>query len=72
MSRWEREEYESGSPEDKDERLQGIRHLNEPEDKCCFCGTQLGALVKLHQGWGCIDCFQKLLDSHEKDRHTKE
>lgn len=26
----EREEYKSGPPEDKDERLQGIRHLNEP------------------------------------------
>jgi tRNA(Ile2) C34 agmatinyltransferase TiaS len=29
----EREEWESGPPEDKSERLQGIRHLNEPN---CF------------------------------------
>jgi hypothetical protein len=34
MSSWEREEWESGPPEDKSERLQGIRHLNEPE----LCG----------------------------------
>ena len=31
MSDFNREEFESGPPEDKSERPQGIRHLNEPD-----------------------------------------
>lgn len=31
------------------------------EDKCCFCGSTDGALVKLFQGWSCIPCFRSLL-----------
>lgn len=31
-------------------------------DKCCFCGTIMGALVRLHQGWCCIKCFKKLIE----------
>jgi hypothetical protein len=36
------------------------------EAKCCFCGTIMGALVKLYQGWCCIPCFQKNLLSHDE------
>lgn len=39
MSEFNREEWESGPPEDKSERLQGIRHLNEPiPNRCESCG----------------------------------
>jgi chromosome segregation ATPase len=37
----EREEWESGPPEDKSERLQGIRHLNEPFHKTEKLGDKL-------------------------------
>ncbi len=30
-------------------------------DKCCFCGTITGALVKLHQGWCCVPCMKELM-----------
>jgi len=31
------------------------------EDKCCFCGTIKGALIRLHQGWCCVECFKKIV-----------
>ena len=30
-------------------------------DKCCFCDTVKGALIKLYQGWCCVPCFKKIL-----------
>ncbi len=43
--------------------------MSEKEpDKCCFCGTIWGALIQLHQGWCCADCFKKyILYLNEKD-----
>jgi len=30
-------------------------------DRCCFCDTIKGALIKLYQGWCCIRCFKRIL-----------
>lgn len=27
----------------------------------CFSGTKKGALIRLHQGWCCSDCFKKCI-----------
>lgn len=31
------------------------------EPKCCFCGSVSDALVRLHRGWCCLVCFNKLI-----------
>ena len=45
------------------EKEQNINELMEfvhrGDDKCCFCGTEIGALIHLHQGWCCVTCFKK-------------
>ena len=42
-------------------RNSDLQKTKMTEDKCCFCGTIKGALVRLHQGWCCIPCFEDLL-----------
>jgi len=31
------------------------------EPKCCFCGTVMGALIRLYQGWCCVRCFREII-----------
>jgi hypothetical protein len=33
--------------------------------QCCFCGTIMGALVQLRQGWCCLKCFNELLEAYK-------
>jgi len=42
------------------------KNLIEQEDCCCFCETNIGALIKLHQGWCCPICFEKYIIKGEK------
>lgn len=30
-------------------------------DKCGFCGSIKGALIRLYQGWCCDPCFKKVI-----------
>jgi len=41
-------------------------------DKCCFCGTIMGALVWLHQGYCCIPCFFKLVPTPQNVEQTSQ
>lgn len=44
---WEREEWESGPPEDKSEKLQGIRHQWTNEEK-----DEIIRKIGITMGWG--------------------
>ena len=39
--------------------------LDVEESKCCFCKTEIGALIRLNQGWCCISCFKDILQGWE-------
>jgi len=44
----------------KSETQGRVERMSEKERaKCCFCGTIFGALIRLYQGWCCVDCFKK-------------
>lgn len=34
-------------------------------DSCVYCGTIMGGLVKLYNGWCCLKCFVELLQKKE-------
>jgi hypothetical protein len=35
--------------------------MSETEPDCVFCHSTRGALVRLWQGWCCLDCLSDLL-----------
>ncbi len=37
-------------------------------DSCCFCGTVWGALIQLHQGWCCVQCFKTVILDCESEK----
>lgn len=39
--------------------------FQQQKAKCCFCGTIKGALIQLHQGLCCLNCFIELLAEKE-------
>jgi hypothetical protein len=50
----------SMSPDEVKEAVEELlEFVHRGDDKCCFCGTEMGALIHLHQGWCCVKCFKK-------------
>ena len=35
------------------------------EDKCVYCGTIMGGLIRLYNGWCCFSCFLELISKKE-------
>lgn len=47
--------------QEDDEGEGGSVTADDKNVKCCFCGTIIGAMVKLYQGWCCLACFRSIL-----------
>lgn len=46
----------------KDKSIDAIwDFLDIEKSKCCFCDTETGVLIRLHQGWCCVKCFKEIL-----------
>jgi len=54
------EDYMPMSDFEKEQNIKEIwSFLDVEESKCCFCETEIGALIRLHQGWCCVKCFKQ-------------